>query len=121
MGVNCFFMSPDSVCSTLHRLRVLTTDLRVTNKGWDKFAMARLEAKRYLVSVRIKAVQAAYVPSKTVRSLLVEATTESLWLYAKAPASLVDCEGSPVDGTEEGKLRVTSSGPWELMCKATDL
>lgn len=101
---------------------MLTIDqLRVTNNGWNKFATARLAAKRRLASIRIKAVEAALVPSLTVRSLLVEATTESVWLYAKVPASLVDCDGSPVAGAESGKLRVTSAGPWGLTSKATDL
>lgn len=107
------------------RLQVLTIDqLRVTNKGWEKFGRARIETKRHLVSVRIKAAREAYVPSKMVRALLLKALTESLLLYGKA-STLVDCEGSPVTVSEApgGKLSVVPSGPWgsTYSLKATDL
>lgn len=113
------------------RLEVLTTDqLRATNNGWKSFATARLSSKRRLTSIRIKPAADAYFPCKAVRALLLEAVTESLVLFGKAPASassptVVDCEGSPVAVSEapRGKLRVTSTGPWGSMLsqKATDL
>lgn len=121
------------------RLQVLTIDqLRVTNKGWEKFAQARLQTKRHLVSVRIKAVGKAYIPSKMVRALLLEAVTESLLLCSGKVASdlerlllrgkapdLIDCEGSLVAVPEApgGKWRVVSSGTWRSMhsLNATDL
>lgn len=107
------------------KLQVLTIDqLRVTNKGWEKFGKARLATRRHLVSVRIKAAAEAYVPSNMVRALLLDAVTESLSLFGKASA-LIDCEGSPVDVLEapEGKLRVTSTAPWwsTYSLKASDL
>lgn len=116
------------------RLQVLMIDeLRVTNKGWEKFGKARLETKRHLVSVRIKAAGKPYIPSKTVRALLLEAVTENLVLcgkpvapiFGKAP-DLVDCEGSPIAVPETaagGKLRVVSPGRWgsKHSWKATDL
>lgn len=121
------------------RLQVLTIDqLRVTNKGWEKFGKARIETKRHLVSVRIKTAGDVYVPSKVVRALLMNAVTESLVLCDGGKAShlkslfsggkvsrLMDCEGSPVAVPEapEGKLRVVSSGHWGSLysLKATDL
>lgn len=105
------------------RLQVLTTNqLRVTNKGWEKFGKARLATKRHLVSVRIRAAADAYVPSKTVRALLLKAVTESLLFFGEASA-LVDCKGRPVAVPEGGgKLRVTSTAPWgSSLLKATDL
>lgn len=106
-------------------LQVLTIDqLRVTNKGWEKFGTARLATKRHLVSVRIKAAGEAYIPSKMVRALLLEAVTESLLLLGKA-STLVDCEGSPVavPETPGGKLGVASTGSWgwTYPLKATNL
>lgn len=103
------------------RLQMLTVDqLRVTNKGWEKFGKARLATKRHLVSVRIKAATDAYVPSEMVRLLLLDVVTESLLLFGKESA-LVDCEGSPV--ASAGKLRLVSTGPWGSIysLKATHL
>lgn len=115
------------------RLEVLTTDeLKVTDKGWADFAAARLAMKRPLVSIRIRAVGATHVPSRTTRAALLDAVTESLLLFAAleirgdstagadAPRlPPLDCEGDPVvcpegsdGGTPQGKLRVTDGGPW---------
>lgn len=108
-------------------------ELRVTDKGWRLFADARKEVGWPLSSIRIKAAETSFVPSKETRAALLEgAVTESLVLYAvhRAGAGVVatgmlrDCDGCDVlededrthasGGQKEGKLIVTPDGPWAL-------